>query len=236
MKILVVGATGGLGRDIVTGALAHGHATAALARDPSRAVLPPVVEVVAGDVLDPSSLRPALIGREAVICAVGTPSPRKPSTLLREGTENLVGAMSDQDVWRLVCVTLLGTGASRTNCSLIYRGLTLRVLAPMLPDKEAQEQLVRASDLDWVLVRPPRFTGRRAGGNLRVLREGQRGRVGHVAAPTLRTSWSNVPPAPSTRANRSLSGPDAWERVQLNRWTAARLAQSCSPGCSPVAS
>jgi uncharacterized protein YbjT (DUF2867 family) len=97
VKILVVGLTGGLGRDIVMGALVQGHATAALARDPSRAVLPPEVEVVSGDALDPSSPRPALTRREAVICALGTPSSRKPSTLLRDGTENLIGAMSEQD-------------------------------------------------------------------------------------------------------------------------------------------
>ncbi len=90
-----------------------------------------------------------------VICALGTPTPRKPSTLLRDGTENLIAAMTEHDVRRLVCVTLLGAGASRSQCSLIYRELILRVLAPMLPDKEAQEQVVRASDRDWVLVSAP---------------------------------------------------------------------------------
>jgi hypothetical protein len=89
---------------------------------------------------------------------LGTPSPRKPSTLLREGTENLVAAMTERNVRRLVCVTLLGIGASRAQCSLSCRELILRVLAPMLADREAQEQAARGSDLDWVLVRPPRFT------------------------------------------------------------------------------
>lgn len=51
-----------------------------------------------------------------------------------------------------------GTAASRSNGSLVYRELILRVLTPMSPDKEAQEQVIRGSNLDWVLVRPPRFT------------------------------------------------------------------------------
>ena len=185
MKLLVVGATGGLGRDAVRAALADGHATAALVRDPARAALPSEVELVIGDVLDRGSLGRAVAGREAVICALGSASPRKPSTLLREGTANLIAAMTEHDMPRLVCVTLLGSGASRSTCSLIYRGLILRVLAPMMSDKQAQEQAVRDSDLDWVLVRPPRFTRGRARGRLRVLRDGEPGRLGHVVRADL---------------------------------------------------
>jgi nucleoside-diphosphate-sugar epimerase len=84
LRLLVVGATGGLGRDIVAAALAGGHETAALARDPARAELPEVVEIVQGDVLDPGSLAGMVRDRDAVICALGTPSPRRPSSLLEE--------------------------------------------------------------------------------------------------------------------------------------------------------
>lgn len=91
-------------------------------------------------------------------------------------------AMDQAGVRRLVCVTLLGTGTSRANASLIYRQVILRALAPMLPDKQAQEGVVRSSGLDWTLVRPPRFTGGKPSGELRVIAEGQPGRVG----PTVR--------------------------------------------------
>jgi uncharacterized protein YbjT (DUF2867 family) len=175
VRILIVGATGALGRDLVEAALQDGHEAAALVRDPARAELPEAVELVAGDVLDASSLRASVQGREAVICALGTPSPRRASTLLQEGTRNLVFAMDHAGVRRLVCVTLLGTGTSRPNASLIYRRLILRALAPMLPDKQAQEDAVRSSELDWTLVRPPRFTGGESGGELRVIAEGQPG-------------------------------------------------------------
>jgi uncharacterized protein YbjT (DUF2867 family) len=136
-------------------------------------------------VLDAASLAAAVRGREAVICALGTPSPRRRSTLLRDGTANLVGAMREVGVWRLVCVTLLGVGASRANASLFYRAVILRVLAPMVPDKERQEQVVRGSELEWMLVRPGRFVAGKPRGELRVLREGERGRVGHVVRADL---------------------------------------------------
>jgi uncharacterized protein YbjT (DUF2867 family) len=180
MRILVVGATGALGRDIVAEALRAGHQTAALVRDPGRAALPAQAPMLEGDVLNAQSLVTAVSGTDAVICALGTPSPRRPSTLLREGSENLVAAMTQEGSRRLVCVTLLGAGPSRSSASFVYRAIILRVLAPMVPDKEAQEKVVRESGLDWTLVRPPRFTGGRARGDIRVIAEGQPGRAGHV--------------------------------------------------------
>lgn len=185
MRILVVGATGGLGREVVAESLARGHHTAALVRDPSRVALPEGVETAQGDVLDRVSLGSAVAGRDAVICALGTPSPRQASTLLGRGSENLVYAMEEAGVRRLACVTLLGLGSSRANCSLVYREVILRVLTPMVPDKEAQERVVRGSDLDWVLIRPPRFVSGRPRGALKVIREGEPGRLGHVVRADL---------------------------------------------------
>ncbi|MGI8562799.1 MAG: NAD(P)-dependent oxidoreductase [Candidatus Dormibacter sp.] len=185
MRILVVGARGGLGQDIVAEAVARGHETDALIRDSPRVAFSEAVQVVWGDVLDLSSLAAAVGGRDAVICALGTPSPGSSSTLLGQGTRNLVAVMSREGVPRLACVTLLGAGSSRANASLFYRWVILRALAPMLPDKEAQEQAVRASDLEWVLVRPPRFVTRKPQGSIRVIREGERGRLGHVVRADL---------------------------------------------------
>ena len=106
MRLLVVGATGGLGRLAVAEAAQRGHEVSALVRDPARASLPEPVVKMRGDVLDPASLDPAAEGREAVVCALGTPSPRQASRLLEDGTRNLVEAMKRASVPRLVCVTL----------------------------------------------------------------------------------------------------------------------------------
>jgi uncharacterized protein YbjT (DUF2867 family) len=183
MKLLIVGATGGLGRVTVDEALRRGHEVSALVRNPAADLPEPVLRVRA-DVLDPASLEPAVSGRDAVICMLGTPSPRQPSTLLADGTGNLVAAMRKAEVPRLVCVTLLGTGGSRRNASPFYRHVILRVLAPMVPDKENQERVVRDSGLEWVLVRPPRLTGG-PGRAPRVLRDGDKGRAGHISRQQL---------------------------------------------------
>jgi uncharacterized protein YbjT (DUF2867 family) len=180
VELLVVGATGGLGRATVDEALTRGHEVSALVRDPSEAGFGDSVHIQEGDVLDPLSLAAAVRGKDAVLCALGTPSPRKAVTLLEDGTRNLVGAMEREGVRRLVCVTLLGVGKSRANASFFYGSMILRVLAPMVPDKENQERVVRESGLEWVLVRPPRLVDEKRNARVRVIPEGQSGRVGSV--------------------------------------------------------
>ncbi len=180
MRLLVVGATGGLGRAVLGSALARGHDVSALVRNPQTGDLPAEVRSLPGDVLDPASMEPAVGGRDAVVCALGTPSPRTATTLLEEGTANLVEVMTRLQVSRLVCVTLLGVGQIRANTALLYRHIILRLLAPMVPDKQNQERVVRATGLDWVLVRPPTFVGFGSRGRVRVIREGAPGRVGLV--------------------------------------------------------
>jgi uncharacterized protein YbjT (DUF2867 family) len=179
VNVLVVGATGALGRVVVERALARDHSVTVLARNAAAAGFGDGVRVVEGDVLKPETLGSAVEGQDAVVCVLGTPSPRQATTLLEEGTRNLVEAMKSAAVRRLVCVTLLGTGDSRRNAAFMYRSMILRVLAPMVPDKERQEEVVRGSGLDWVIVRPPRFTGGTK--RPRVIRAGESGRVGQVS-------------------------------------------------------
>ena len=186
MKLLIMGATGGLGRELVRRASEWGYEATAFARDPSRVLRHDErLRVVRGDVLDPASVEPAVRGQDAVVTALGTPNPRKPSTLLSEGTKNVVKAMEQHGVRRLVCVTILGTGGSgRRHGSPFYRLFVLGfIVRPMLEDKERQEEVIRRSSLDWTIVRPPRYTDEPEGGDYRVIADG--GRVGKIGRADL---------------------------------------------------
>jgi hypothetical protein len=103
VKLLVVGATGGLVRAVVGDAVQRGHGVRALVRDRARSELPDAVRTVRGDVLDPASLDPAVEGRDAVICVLGTASSRHASSVLEDGTRDLTEAMNRAGVSRLVC-------------------------------------------------------------------------------------------------------------------------------------
>lgn len=169
MRILIVGASGALGRELVTQALTRGDRVTALVRHPERLELQhPDLIVVPGDVLDPAAVDAAVTGQEAVISALGHKRWMFPTRILSAGTTNLLAAMQRHGVRRLVCVTSLGVGDSWWRMGLWY---TLFVLPVILQfyfwDKLRQERLVRASDLDWTIVRPGALTHGRPRGRWR---------------------------------------------------------------------
>ena len=157
MKILVIGATGPTGLEIVNQASGQGHQISALVRDPAKAGFAPPVQTVVGDVLDPGTLRKALTDQEAVLCSLGSAEtgPFREMTLLSEGTRHLVTAMQAQGVSRLVCITGVGAGESKGHGPWYYNWLIQPLLLRgVYHDKDRQEAIVRASGLDWTLVRP----------------------------------------------------------------------------------
>lgn len=160
MRVVVVGASGGTGRQLVEQALALGHEVTALVRKPHRLpIRHPALRVAAGDVLDADFLRREVAGADAVLCALGHKRWFYPNRILSTGTRNLIAAMRAGGVRRLVCETSLGVGDSFGRLGLYY---TLFVVPFILPlyywDKHRQEREVRASGLDWVIVRPAALT------------------------------------------------------------------------------
>jgi len=155
-KILVLGATGGTGRLIVSQALARGHQVTALVRSPAKASDLKGARLVVGDVRDETALREALKGQDAVVSALGTPaSPYREVTLLSTATRALVDAMKAEHVSRLVCITGMGAGESAGHGGLLFDRLIFPLLLrKVYADKDRQEAIVRDSGLDWVLVRP----------------------------------------------------------------------------------
>jgi len=155
-RILIVGATGGTGRQLVTQALERGCAVTALVRDSSRLQVDhPQLTVVQGDVLDAGSVDAAMRGQEAVLSALGHKRYFYPTRILSEGTSNILRAMEAHGVPRLVCETALGIGDSAGRMGLYY---TLFVIPVILPfyfwDKTRQERMIAGSKVEWVIARP----------------------------------------------------------------------------------
>lgn len=207
MKILLTGATGGTGQAITREALAKGHQVTALVRSEAKArpLLPGAV-LVEGDARNQAVVSRALHGCEAVISSLGT---RKISlvrevTLMSEATKVLVAEMRTQGVRRLVCITGLGAGDSAGHGPFVYDWLIKPVLLrTMYQDKDRQEAIVRASGLDWVIVRPAVLTDKPAAGrvqaavDLQGVRGGQISRAdvaAFVVAQTGRDEWLGQTP------------------------------------------
>ncbi len=172
MKILVLGATGGTGREIVRQALEAGHDVVALVRGGEGAAAAlPGAQLVVGDARDREALVRALDGCQAVASSLGTGiSPFRRMTLLSESTRALVAAMGERRVRRLVCITGLGAGDSRGHGGLLYDWLLLPlVLQSVYADKDRQERIIRESGLEWVIVRPSILKDAPGRGSYRVL-------------------------------------------------------------------
>jgi len=181
-RLLIVGATGGTGRQLVAQALERGFMVTALARDPSRLDAGhPHLIVVEGDVLDSVSVEKAMRGQDAVLCALGHKRYFQPTRILSEGTRNILRAMEAQGVGRLVCETSLGIGDSAGRMGLYYTIFVVPVILPFyFWDKTRQERIIAESNVEWVIVRPGALTngerrghcrhGRRIGNFFRTVR------------------------------------------------------------------
>lgn len=155
-RVLIVGATGGTGRELVAEALEREYVVTAFVRDPSRLrITHPQLTVVEGDVLDYGSVEAAMRGQEAVVSALGHKRFLYPTWILSHGTRNLLRAMEAHGVPRFVCETSLGIGDSAGRMGLYYTLFVIPVILPLyFWDKTRQERLIARSNVDWVIVRP----------------------------------------------------------------------------------
>ncbi len=185
MKLLIMGASRGIGLETVKAALEAGHHVRAFARSAASIPLSDArLETVAGDALSADDVRAALAGVDAVIqvlgAAINPGTLLSGTTLFSEATRILVDQMQANGVKRLVCVTGLGAGDSRDHLSPLYRLAFTFTLRKIYDDKDIQEQIVRRSGLDWTIARPGLLRDGRATGLYRALPEPKDWKIGPV--------------------------------------------------------
>jgi uncharacterized protein YbjT (DUF2867 family) len=181
MKLAIVAAMGGIGRALVEQALAAGHEVTAVVRDPSR--LPPGVNGARVDLADPdpAALEAALAGSDAVLSGLG-PRSRADAGITAPGTRALIAGMRATGVHRIVVVSAAPTStvavAGRPNPPRHDPGdgfVMRHVLSPMIrrilrghyEDLAEMEEALRASGLEWTVVRPPRLNDKPVSGRYR---------------------------------------------------------------------
>lgn len=161
MRLAIFGAENGIGRLLAEEALAAGHDVRTHAADPRDYPLDPRehdrLRVIEGDAFDVPSVEEIVHDADAVCSAIGASTGHLPGVTPAEGTENVLAAMEQFLVPRIVSATAAGVGASADYASL---GSRLRALfdRERFADLECQERLIRESDREWVIVRPARLT------------------------------------------------------------------------------
>jgi putative NADH-flavin reductase len=170
MHLAVLGSTGPTGRALVSQALDQGHDVTAVARNPAAVDASGVrLQVVRANVLDRSSFDGVLDGVDAVVSAIGTHG-RQPTTVYSVGAANIRDAMHRAGVRRFVGITALPV-TPRTELGTAERWIVVPLLSiffgEMYADMARMEQVLRDSDLDFTIMRPPQLTDKRATGRYR---------------------------------------------------------------------
>jgi putative NADH-flavin reductase len=158
MKITVFGATGGTGIEVVRQAVQAGHRVTAVVRSP--ASFPAGVEVVPADVMDPAAIEPTVTGRDAVISALGH-RPGADAPVCAPGAASIIKAMRATGTGRLVVITAAGHVTDPHDDFLtakVAKPILWRFLRASFTDFAATDELVRASGLEWTIMRPSRLT------------------------------------------------------------------------------
>jgi len=170
MNLLVFGATGATGQQVVRLALSQGHAVTAFARNPG--ALPKNekrLRVVVGDITrDTPRIIEAVSGQDVVISALGRRNSFRSDHLIERSMQAIVPAMERAGVRRLIVVSAFGVGESRRDAPLIPRIMYRVLLNDIFADKKAAEDRVRGSNVDWTFIYPVLLTDGPATGAYRV--------------------------------------------------------------------
>ena len=157
MRVLLLGATGGIGRLTLPRLLAAGYGVTTLSRRADAIAPADGVEPIVGDVTDPTVMDKAVNGQDAVISTLGVSTIRADRTV-STGARHTIAAMQAAGVSRLLAVT--GNGLGVNGGPFVDRLLTPVILRHVKADAQEQEALISASGLGWTIVRPFRLVNR----------------------------------------------------------------------------
>ncbi len=168
MRLAILGATGGIGSYLLSWAVDAGHPVHVLARDPAAVPRRNRVTVTQGDATDPAAVADTVASADAVLSVLGPRGAKSPD-LLATAAGNVVTAMGKSGVSRLICVSAAGAFIREdTEAGALVKLILPRIFAKPFADVRAMEQVVRAADLDWTLVRPTRLVNDPGTGQYRV--------------------------------------------------------------------
>ncbi|SBT43649.1 NAD(P)-dependent oxidoreductase [Micromonospora auratinigra] len=171
MRVVVFGATGGTGQELVRQALDGGHRVTAVVREPGRLpVRHTDLTVVTAEVSDPAALEPVVRGHDAALSALGAPT-NKQAGIASRATASMLAALRSAGVDRFLAVSAAPVGAMPDDEPVLSRAVIIplvrRVFRDIYLDLAKMEDLIHAEDLAWTVLRPPRLLDRPRSGRYR---------------------------------------------------------------------
>ena len=169
-NIAVLGANGGIGRQVVQTALRYGHKVTAILRTPSKlAINHPDLKIVTGDVLKPETLEEHLKNKDAAVSAIGKNSIKE-TTLYSQGSKNLLKVLENTGTCRVFFISASGLEVNPSFnfvIKLAERFVLQKLLKNSFADLLRMERIVKESNQNWTIIRPPQLTNKPFTGHYR---------------------------------------------------------------------
>lgn len=159
MNILIFGASGATGHELVKQALAQGHMVTAFVRNPPKLkITHQHLKVIQGDVINYQLVDEAVKERDAVLSALGASSPFKYDQSVVDGVSNIIKAMETNGISRFVYMSFVGVKETRNHAGFVIKYIAPKLLSTEIAGHEARENMIKKSRLQWTIVRPPALT------------------------------------------------------------------------------
>ncbi|MEK4513507.1 NAD(P)-dependent oxidoreductase [Paenibacillus sp. FSL K6-2524] len=165
IKIIVFGATGGVGQCVVKQALERGFEVTAFVRTPSKLqVKHEQLHIIQGDGFNRVEVTQAIAGHDAVVSCLGSSQGMKKSTELAEMTKNIVDGMMDHKIYRIVYTASAGI---HNEIPGISGKLVMKMLKNALIDHQGAVNYIVANKLNYTIARPMGLTNKPLTGQYR---------------------------------------------------------------------
>ena len=159
MHILVFGASGKTGHELVRQGLVQGHHVTAFVRNPEKlTVKNDKLRVVQGDVKDLAAVTSAIRDQDAVLSALGVSKPLKSDPVVIEGIRNIITALEHMNVKRFIYLSFMAVGEGRKDGGFLMKNIIARIVRHEIADHAEKEQLIKASQSEWTIVHAPKLT------------------------------------------------------------------------------
>lgn len=171
MKIAIIGASKGVGKQLLEQALAEGNEVTALLRNPNTLQISNSnLHIVEGDILDAASVAKAAKDQDSVCVCIGIPPSRKPVNVFSEGIKNVLASVGNNATQKLIVITGIGAGDSKGHGGFLYDWvINPLLLKEIYKDKDREESIIKNSNSSWLIVRPGFLTNGSRTGKYRII-------------------------------------------------------------------
>ena len=151
MKLIVFGATGGVGQEFIKMAVEQGHEISAFVRTPEKLQTKSGVEIIQGDAFDATAVAEAIKGHDAVVSCIGSTEGSEKHTSIQKMGKNIADGMEAAGVKRIVYCASAGVNREIPG---IAGKMVMKMLEKPLKDHRAALDYILSKDVVYTVARP----------------------------------------------------------------------------------